>query len=438
MAASTQFDPKQARRAGFASFVGTAIEWYDFYTYATAAALIFGSAFFPGTDRLTGIAASFATYAVGFFLRPLGGIIWGHIGDRFGRRPALVGTLLMMGVSTVLVGLLPTYATLGVAAPVLLVVLRSIQGLAVGGEWGGAVLMATEHVPDDKKTFYGGFPQLGNPAGALAATGLFSLMSLLGDQALHSWGWRVPFLASVILIVVGLYVRTKVEESPVFTQEVSITQQSLPIKYALEKNWRSILLGIGAIPIATGGYYLVTTYAQSYGTGPEVGMTSTVILNAMTVASFFELVGTMFVAKLGDIIGRKLLISLGLIVSAILIAPMFLSFTSGSKLLIFALVAAVRVAMSATYAPMASFMSQLFRPQARYTSVSISNGVGVAIYGGLAPVTATFVYKWTGTIWGVIVMFFIFVAINLICALLAPQHTDASERGEQDEPEVVA
>lgn len=187
----------KARKAGFAAFVGTTIEWYDFYVYATAAALVFGEIFFPSdTDRLTGIAAAFATYAVGFFARPLGGIVFGHVGDRIGRRTALVVTLTLMGAGTFLIGALPTYAQIGFWAPLLLVILRFVQGFAVGGEWGGAVLMAVEHAPEDKKTFYGGFAQLGNPAGALLATGFFSVLSTFSDDALRDWAWRLPFLCS--------------------------------------------------------------------------------------------------------------------------------------------------------------------------------------------------------------------------------------------------
>ncbi|GAA1115333.1 MFS transporter [Arthrobacter flavus] len=272
---------KKARKAGLAAFVGTTIEWYDFYIYATAAALVFGNIFFSeDTDRLTGIAAAFATYAVGFLARPIGGIIFGHVGDRIGRRTALVITLTMMGIATFLIGLLPTYAQIGVWAPVLLVTLRFIQGLAVGGEWGGAVLMAVEHAPESKKTFYGAFAQLGNPAGALLATGFFSILSTLEGDALQEWAWRLPFLASAVLIIVGLIIRLKVEESPVFEAEVpDAANQQLPLKYAIVTNWKPILLGIGALPVAVGGYYLVTTFITAYATDPSIGLSETVVLN---------------------------------------------------------------------------------------------------------------------------------------------------------------
>lgn len=443
--AEPQFLPKKARQAGLAAFVGTTIEWFDFYVYATAAALVFGEVFFPESDRWVGILAAFATYAVGFFLRPLGGVIFGHIGDTFGRRPALVMTLVLMGGSTFLVGLLPTYAQIGTWAALLLVLLRALQGIAVGGEWGGAVLMSVEHAPKKWKTFYGGFPQLGNPAGAMLATGIFSLISLGGDDFLRDGGWRIPFLVSIVLVAVGFWVRWKVEESPVFEERVAeadasggsgrTSKDGVPVLFAVRRNWIAMLLGLGALPVATGGYYLTTTFAQAYATGPEVGVPTHVILNAMTVASFVELLVTLPVAALGDAIGRRLTIGIGVVSSGLLIAPLFLIFESGSHVMIFVLVAVVRVAMSMTYAPTATFLSQLFVPQARYTSVSLTYGVGAAVYGGLAPVTASFLYGQTGTIWSVVILFVVFAALNVACVVGAPQLVDEDATPSPDAPD---
>ncbi|WP_460688491.1 MFS transporter [Nesterenkonia suensis] len=439
-------DPRQARKAGLAAFVGTTIEWFDFYIYATAAALVFGHVFFPETERWIGILAAFATYAVGFFFRPLGGVIFGHVGDKFGRRPALVMTLVLMGGATFLVGLLPTHAQIGAWAAVLLVILRALQGIAVGGEWGGAVLMSVEHAPPKWKTFYGGFPQLGNPAGAMLATGAFSLISLAGDDFLLEGGWRIPFIASIVLVAVGFWIRWRVEESPVFKDQVSDApkpagssrsendqpKDSAPVLLALRRNWLVMLIGIGAIPVATGGYYLTTTFAQAYATDPEVGVPTYVILNAMTLASFLELLVTLPLAALGDKIGRKVTICLGIIGTLVLVAPLFLSFSSGNVLLIFLMVGVVRITMAMTYAPMATFLSQLFVPLARYTSVSLCYGVGAAIYGGLAPVTASFLYGQTGTIWSVIALFFVFGALNVACVAIAPQLIDEAVRERID------
>jgi len=262
----------RARRAGFAAFVGTTIEWYDFYVYATAAALVFGPLFFPSDDPLAETAAAFATFAVAFLVRPLGGIVFGHIGDKLGRRVSLVITLLLMGAATVLVGCLPTYENIGILAPILLILLRAIQGLAVGGEWGGAVLMSVEHAPEKSKTFYGGFTQLGNPAGALLASGIFAIMARGGDTFIIDGGWRIPFLLSIVLIGVGLWVRYRVEESPVFEEKIEGRKQSMPLAFALRVNWKPILLGIGILPISTGGYYLATTFATAYATGEPIAI----------------------------------------------------------------------------------------------------------------------------------------------------------------------
>ncbi|WP_438354888.1 MFS transporter [Microbacterium sp. CJ88] len=415
---------QRARRAGLAAFVGTTIEWYDFYVYATAAALVFGPLFFPSGDPLAETTAAFATFAVAFLVRPLGGIIFGHIGDKLGRRVSLVITLLMMGASTVLVGCLPTYETLGFAAPLLLILLRALQGLAVGGEWGGAVLMSVEHAPAGKKTFYGGFTQLGNPAGALLASGIFAILSRFGDGFIRDGGWRIPFLLSIVLIAVGFWVRYRVEESPVFESKVEGRKQSMPLAFALRTNWLPILLGIGLLPISTGGYYLATTFATAYATGPIVGISEQVILDAMTVASFVEFLVTLPVAWLGDKWGRKNVMYIGLITSVLTFAPFLLLMPGRAEPVIFLLASLVRIAMSATYAPVAAILAQMFRPQARYTSIALSYGVGAAIWAGFSPWFATQLIAWTGSVWSVIVMFTAMAVLAAICTRLAPQHSD--------------
>ncbi|GAA3936634.1 MFS transporter [Microbacterium soli] len=414
----------RARRAGIAAFVGTMIEWYDFYVYATAAALVFGPLFFPSDDPLAETAAAFATFAVAFLVRPLGGIIFGHIGDKLGRRVSLVITLLMMGVATVLVGCLPTYADIGFLAPILLIALRALQGLAVGGEWGGAVLMSVEHAPAGKKTFYGGFTQLGNPAGALLASGIFAAMSRGGDDFIKNGGWRIPFILSIVLIAVGLWVRYRVEETPVFEGKVEGRKQSMPLAFALRANWWPILLGIGLLPISTGGYYLATTYATAYAVGAPVGLDEQLILDAMTIASLVEFLVTLPVAWLGDKWGRKNIMYIGLVTSVLVFAPFLLVMPSKVEPLIFLLASLVRVTMSATYAPIAAILAQMFRPQARYTSIALSYGVGAAIWAGLSPWFATQLVAWTGSVWSVIAMFTGMAILAAICTRLAPQHSD--------------
>ncbi|WP_345802247.1 MFS transporter [Microbacterium sp. AZCO] len=421
---SSSTTTQRARRAGLAAFAGTTIEWYDFYVYATAAALVFGPLFFPSGDPLAETAAAFATFAVAFLVRPLGGILFGHIGDKLGRRVSLVITLLLMGAATVLVGCLPTYDAIGIWAPILLILLRALQGLAVGGEWGGAVLMSVEHAPEGKKTFYGGFTQLGNPAGALLASGIFAIMARFGDDFIMNGGWRIPFLLSIVLVAVGFWVRYRVEESPVFESKVEGRKQSMPLAYALRVNWKPILLGIGLLPISTGGYYLATTFATAYATGDTINMSESLILDAMTIASFIEFVVTLPVAWLGDKWGRKNIMYIGLATSVLTFVPFMLVLPGRIEPLVFLFASLVRIAMSATYAPIAAILAQMFRPQARYTSIALSYGVGAAIWAGFSPWFATLLIAWTGSIWSVVAMFTGMAILAAICTKLAPQHSD--------------
>ncbi|MFC3995266.1 MFS transporter [Nocardiopsis sediminis] len=416
-------------RAAIAAFVGTTIEWFDFYVYATAAALVFGQLFFPaGTDPLIGLMASFATFSVGFFARPLGGILFGHFGDRLGRKSALVTTLLMMGVATFAVGLLPTYEQAGFLAPLLLVVLRFVQGIAVGGEWGGAVLMAVEHAPEERKTFYGSFAQLGNPAGALLASGAFSIITALPGDVLHTWGWRAPFLASIVLVLVGLTIRLKVEESPVFSAvqaeagTAAAAPAEMPLREAVRTSWRTLLLGLGSLPVAVGGYYIVTTFLQAYAT-TEVGVTEQVILNALAVAAAVELVATVGVSWLGDRIGTKRVVIGGLLAVAVLAVPQFLAMGGGTAM-IFLSLAVMRVAMAATYGPIARILSQMFPPKVRYTSVSLSYQVAGAIFGGLSPIACTALLAATGSIYPVAFLLIVMALVSVACLVKAPSYRD--------------
>ena len=261
----------QPRRAAAAAFIGTMIEWYDFYIYATAAALVFGALFFPSDDKLFSTMAAFGTFAVGFFARPLGGIVFGHIGDRIGRKKSLIITLLMMGVVTVCIGLLPTYAQIGAAAPVLLILLRIVQGIAVGGEWGGAVLMAGEHAPKGRRNFFASFAQLGSPAGLILSLLAFSAVTRLPEEDLMSWGWRLPFLASSLLLLVGLAIRLGVNESPEFLasrEQASKSQhkEQAPVMEVLRTAWRPLLLCIGANTLGIAGVYFTNTFMIAYTT----------------------------------------------------------------------------------------------------------------------------------------------------------------------------
>ncbi|MFE2303697.1 MFS transporter [Streptomyces sp. NPDC059445] len=408
---TTPRTPQSPFRTALAALSGTSIEWYDFYAFATAAAIVFDDVFFPA-DMPTSLKtiSAFATFAVGFLLRPLGGIVFGHIGDRVGRKKTLVITLLMMGFASFAIGLLPTYQQVGVLSPVLLIVLRLIQGLAIGGEWGGAVLIAVENAPKGKATFFGSFAQLGSSVGALLSTGMFSLMNLFGEASFDSWGWRVPFLASAVLVGIGLVVRTKLEDSPVMDEihaEQKRNEQAgkqdgkqsavskLPVAEVLRKDWRTVLVGVFSLATATGGYYVVTSYLLSYGTDDR-HLSESMLLNGLSLAAFLELLVTPFLALLGDKIGSHKVVVGGLAGVVLLSIPQFMVMNTGNVALIYAMMLAMRFVMSALYGPMAAILAEGFAPHVRYTGISLSYQVCNLVFGGFAPVTAVWLSSLAG------------------------------------------
>jgi MFS family permease len=380
-------------RSAFAALAGTSIEWYDFYSFATAAAIVFNDVFFP-SDMPTALKtiSSFATFAVGFLLRPLGGIVFGHVGDRVGRKKTLVITLLMMGIASFAIGLLPTYAQVGALSPILLILLRLIQGIAIGGEWGGAVLIAVENAPEGKATFFGSFAQLGSSVGALLSTGAFSLVNLAGDSAFHSWGWRVPFLLSAVLVGVGLFVRTRLEDSPVMEdihaeQATEGEKARLPVTEVLQTSWKTVLVGVFGLATATGGYYVVTSYLLSYGTD-QAHLPDQMLLNGLSLAAFVELVVTPGLSWLGDKVGAHRVVVAGLAGVVLLGIPQFMVLHTGSVVLIYAMMLAMRVVMSALYGPVAAILADGFAPHVRYTGISLSYQICNMVFAGFAPVAA--------------------------------------------------
>ena len=424
------------RRAGLAAFVGTTVEWYDFYIYSTAAALVFGPLFFPSEDRVTALAAAFATYAIGFLARPLGAVIFGRMGDRIGRRPALVATMILMGVATVATGLLPTFETVGVLAPILLVIMRFVQGVSVGGEWGGAVLIAVEHAPEKSKTVYGSFAQLGNPMGAMLATGMFSLITMSGDEFLLDWGWRIPFVLSAVLIIVGLVIRTAVEESPTFTQTLA-TQTAHPTATpGLFRHWRTLLLAVGLVAVPSGAYYISSTYLTAFATEGPGTISATLILQVLTIGSFCELLATVPVAWLGDRFGRVRVFSISALGLGLFGIPLFLAAEAGLVGLLIVSMIIIRLAGTGAYSALAAIMSQAFPAQNRYQSISLSYQVGAAIFGGFSPLVSTLLFGATGTIWAVILLMLAFCVLSVVCARFVPQIVD--EETASDDQAVLA
>lgn len=410
-------------RVATAAFVGTLVEWYDYYIYGTAAALIFSGQFFPDVDPTTALIASFATFGVGFLARPLGGLFAGHYGDRIGRKSMLIFTLSLMGVSTVLIGLLPSYAQIGIWAPILLVVLRLAQGFGVGGEWGGAAVMVVEYAPVKRRGFFGGLPQAGNVGGLVLATGIFAIVSLLPDEDLHAWGWRIPFLFSAVLILVGLYIRSKVEETPSFrTAENDNATHKLPMAAAFRDYKREILLAIGAAATVFSGSYLAITYVVSYATH-SVGMKSSTVLTGITIAASVAFFCWPASGWLSDKVGRRPMMLSGAVLILALAFPFFWLVNTGSTGLTWiAIVALYGVAVGLIAGVLPSFFSELFDTRVRYTGVSIAYQAPAVLVGGFTPMIATWlVAQAGGQTWSVSLYISAIAAASFICLLMVKE-----------------
>jgi metabolite-proton symporter len=378
------------RLVAVASMVGTTIEWYDFFLYGTAAALVFNRLYFPTFDPLAGTLAAFGTYTVGFVARPIGGIVIGHYGDRIGRKSMLVLTLIIMGVSTFGIGLLPTYSQIGPWAAVALVILRLAQGFGVGGEWGGAVLMAVEHAPAGARGFYGSWPQIGVPAGLLLSTAVFAQFAGLPEDQFLSWGWRVPFLVSILLVGVGLIIRLRILETPAFTRvKEARTEARRPIVEVLQTQWKEVLLAMGARLAENGAFYIYTVFVLVYGT-QKVGIDRQTVLNGILVAAACALVAIPVCGALSDRLGRRPVYLFGACVTALFAYPLFWLLDTGSTPLVWlALVVALVFSHAPMYGPQAAFLSELFGTRVRYSGASLGSQLSSVIAGGLSPFIAT-------------------------------------------------
>jgi metabolite-proton symporter len=378
------------RSVALASFVGTTIEWYDFFLYGTAAALVFNRLYFPNFDPLTGTLASFATYSVGFVARPVGAIVVGHCGDRMGRKSMLVLTLVVMGVATFAIGLLPTYAQIGVWAPIALVALRLAQGFGVGGEWGGAVLMAVEHAPAGARGFFGSFPQVGVPAGLLLSTAVFAWFARLPEDQFLSWGWRVPFLVSILLVGVGLAIRLRLQETPAFAR---VRQQRIesrrPIVDVVQHHWREVLLAIGARFAENGAFYIYTVFSLVYGT-QHSGVDRQTVLDGILIGAACALVAIPSAGALSDRLGRRPVYLFGAIVTGLFAYPFFWLMDTASPALVWLAVGGGLVfGHAAMYGPQAAFFSELFGTRVRYSGASLGSQLASVLAGGLSPFIAT-------------------------------------------------
>jgi MFS transporter, MHS family, shikimate and dehydroshikimate transport protein len=373
-----------------ASLIGTTIEWYDFFLYNTAAALVFNKLFFPTFDPFVGTLLAFSTYAVGFAARPIGGIVIGHYGDKVGRKSMLVLTLMMMGIATCCIGLLPTYNTIGVWAPIILVLLRVVQGFGVGGQWGGAVLMAVEHAPAGKRGFYGSWPQIGVPAGLLTSTIIFSLFSKLPADQFMAWGWRIPFILSLVLVGVGLLIRLTILETPSFTKVKETTGVSRqPILEVLQKYPKQVLQAAGMRCAENGAFYIYSAFMLVYAT-QHVHISRDIPLNGIMIAAGLEFFFVPFYGWLTDKIGRRPVYMFGAVMTAVLAFPLFWLFDTGSTPLIWlALLLVFLCSHAPMYAPQGAFFSELFGTSVRYSGASLGAQLSAAVAGGFSPLIAT-------------------------------------------------
>ena len=415
------------RRVVLASFIGTTIEWYDFFLYGTAAALVFNKLFFPNFDPVAGTAAAFATYAVGFVARPLGGIVFGHYGDKLGRKTMLVTTLMIMGVATFGIGLLPTYGQIGIAAPILLVLLRFLQGFGVGGEWGGAVLMAVEHGKTGRRGFQASWVQAGVPVGLLLANAVFHVVSSMPEASFLAWGWRVPFLLGIVLLGVGMFIRLRIIESPVFEQaKAADPGPKVPILAVLRDHPRNVLVAMGARFSENAFFYIFTILVLSYGT-QQLKLSQNSMLNAVLLGSAVQLVAIPCFGMLSDRIGRRPVYLGGALFLALFAFPFFLLLDTRSPVIVGAAVVIGLIGHAAMYGPQAAFFSELFGTRVRYSGASLGYQLASPLAGGLAPLIATSLLKWSdGRPWPVAVYLLIMSAITLVAVWMA-EETHRSE-----------
>src|SRR3954470_18831089 len=414
-------------RALFSSAIGSAVEWYDYFLYGTMAGIIFGPLFFPSTDPAVSLMLSFASFALAFVVRPIGGIIFSHIGDRIGRKKTLIATLSLMGGATVMMGLLPDYRSIGVWAPILLTTLRLIQGLALGGEWGGGLLLAVEYAPRARRGLYGAVPQTGALAGlALGALAGSVTTSLFSEEGFRTIGWRIPFLLSIVLILVGLWIRNRVGETPSFAKVKAENHEArVPIVQTLRHHWRAVLITIGAKLIETATFFIFATFTISYATN-TLGYKQGTVLNAVLVAAVLAIPVMLFMGSLSDRIGRKKVYAIGVVAIFIFAIPYFWMLSVHS---VVALYAAIIIGFSIIWSTYGSVLGTLFAESfsadVRYTGISLGYQVGAAVIGGPAPLIATALLAAYNSYVAVGIFLMIVAVVSLIAVSFAKERRGA-------------
>ncbi|GHI28315.1 MFS transporter [Streptomyces daghestanicus] len=407
-------------RLATAALAGTAIEFYDFFVYGTAAALVLGPLFFPTVSPLAGTLAAFGTFGVGFVARPLGSVLFGHIGDRHGRRPVLVLSLLLTGAATVAVGCVPTYGSIGVAAPLLLIALRFLQGLGLGGEWGGAVLLTAEHAPAERRALWSSFPQVGPALGFLLANGVvLALSASLSEAQFAQWGWRVPFWAAGVLALVGLWLRASLAESPRFLEMED--RARVPIAEVLRDHWRLVLLTGGALAVGYALFYAVSTWSLSYGT-ERLGVDRSVMLVCVMAAVVVKGALTPVFALLSDRYGRRPLCLGGCAAAAVWMFPMVALLATGAPLLMFLGFLGAMLAFITMFSVVAAYLPELYEPRVRCTGAAVGYNLGGVIGGALTPVVATALAEQGGRVpWAVGAYLTLIALLSLGCFALLPE-----------------
>ncbi|HFV9241593.1 TPA: MFS transporter [Enterobacter bugandensis] len=412
---------RKNKKVLIASLTGSAIEWFDYFLYGTAAALVFNKIFFPMVDPVIGLILSYLSFSLTFFIRPIGGVLFAHIGDRIGRKKTLVLTLSLMGGATVMIGLLPTYEMIGMWAPALLILMRIIQGMGIGGEWGGALLLAYEYAPEKRKGFFGSIPQAGVTIGMLMATFIVSLMTMFSEEDFLSWGWRIPFLLSSVLVLLGLWIRKDIDETPDF-QKVKASGQvaKAPLRDTLKHHWREVLIAAGLKVVATAPFYIFSTFVVSYATSTLTYQKSQA-LEAVTLGALVATIMIPLMGLLSDKIGRQRMYATSVFILGLFIVPWFMLLNTGTT---WGIVLATVIAFGVLWAPVTAVLgtlcSEIFSANVRYTGITLGYQLGAALAGGTAPLIATGLLAkydgdWVPVAWYLAVT----VAISLIAIFCA-------------------
>ncbi len=426
---------RKNKKVLIASLTGSSIEWFDYFLYGTAAALVFNKIFFPMVDPVIGLILSYLSFSLTFFIRPIGGVLFAHIGDRIGRKKTLVLTLSLMGGATVMIGLLPTYDMIGMWAPALLILMRIIQGMGIGGEWGGALLLAYEYAPEKRKGFFGSIPQAGVTIGMLMATFIVSLMTLFSEEDFLSWGWRIPFLLSSVLVILGLWIRKDIDETPDF-QKVKKSGQvaKAPLRDTIKHHWREVLIAAGLKVVETAPFYIFSTFVVSYATTTLTYQKSQA-LEAVTLAALVATIMIPLMGLLSDRVGRQRMYAVSVFVLGLFIVPWFMLLNTGTT---WGIVLATVIAFGVLWAPVTAVLgtlcSEIFSANVRYTGITLGYQLGAALAGGTAPLIATgLLAKYDGD-WVPVAWYLgVTVAISLIAIFCASRIN--RERHLQAQPE---